>query len=357
VGYVPVDFTSTPFRVSNGGPSSGFGAYMDGAAGDKDNIIYAVNFGNNNDRGTIGRFFPNGSSELYYTQSGSIFTGIRFDFAGNLYVGDVANKRVLRITPDKNVTTFCSDSNFLDGVPNDLTLASNGNMFLSGQNLATDSGEVWLCTAAGVASRVAGNMGRTNGIELSPNDKILYVSEARSVNGTPVDNVIRAFDVDAAGQLSNSRVFFNFTARVPGGGAFDTDGIKVDIDGTLFVSRTAGGIMALIAATGGPLFNIGLSFLSPTTVEFGGPSGSTVFIVGRCNPPSNSSTGCVDMYNTAKPGREWILIRGGVTAYIPPAQATSNVVSNFPDPSIPNAASPLIVNIVFAAVALLTFLL
>jgi sugar lactone lactonase YvrE len=286
---------------------------------------------------------------------------MRFDFAGNLYVGDVANKRVLRITPDKNVTTFCADSNFLDGVPNDLALASNGNIFLSGQNFATDSGEVWLCTPAGVASRLASNLGRTNGIELSPNDRILYVSEARSFNGTPVDNVIRAFDVDAAGQVSNSRVFFNFTARVPGGGGFDTDGIKVDIDGTLFITRTAGGIMALIAATGGPLFNIGLSFSNPTNIAFGGSSGSTVFIVGRCgiNTPSNSSTGCVDTYVTAKAGREWTLVRGGVTAPAPPpTRATTNAVStNFPDPSIPNAASPLIVNIVLAAVALLTFTL
>jgi sugar lactone lactonase YvrE len=324
---------------------------MDGAAGDKNNVIYAVNYGNNNERGTIGRFYPNGTSELYYSDSASVFTGMRFDFGGNMYVGDVANKRVLRITPDKNVTTFCSDPNFLDGVPNDLALASNGNIFLSGQNFATDSGEVWLCTPAGNASRLAANLGRTNGIELSPNDKILYVSEARSFNGAPVDNVIRAFDVDTAGQVSNSRVFFNFTARVPLGGTFDTDGIKVDIDGTLFITRSAGGVMALIAATGGPLFNIGLSFLNPTNVEFGGSLGSTVFIVGRC---SNSSTGCVDTYVTAKAGRGWTLVRGGVTP--PPARTT--VVS--PNPSIPippNAASPLIVNIVLAAVALLTFVL
>jgi len=333
---------------------------MDGAAGDKNNIIYAVNYGNNLDRGTIGRFYPNGSSELYFSQSGSIFTGIRFDFAGNMYVGDVANKRVLRITPDKNVTTFCSNSSFLDGVPNDLALAANGNIFLSGQNFATDSGEVWLCTPAGVSTRVAGNLGRTNGIELNPNDRILYVTEARSFNGTPVDNVIRAFDVAPSGELSNSRVFFNFTQRVPGGGTFDTDGIKVDIDGTLFVTRTAGGIMALIAATGGPLFNIGLSFSNPTTVEFGGPSGTTVFIVGRCgiNTPTNSSTGCVDMYVTAKAGREWTLVRGGTPTAVPnPTPRTStNSVPDIPTPT-DNAASPLIVNIMFAAVALFSFLL
>lgn len=52
-----------------------------------------------------------------------------------------------------------------------------------------------------------------------------------------MDNVIRAYDVNIAGQLSNERIFFNFTARVNGGGGFDSDGIAVDVDGTLFITR------------------------------------------------------------------------------------------------------------------------
>jgi hypothetical protein len=279
-----------------------------------------------------------------------------------MYVGDIANKRVVKITSAKVATTFCSDSNMLDGVPSDLAVAYNGNVFLTGQNIPTDSGEVWLCTPAGVASRLVGNLTRTNGIELSPDDRILYLTESRSFNGSSVDNIIRAFDVDTAGQLTNSRVFFNFTARVVGGGAFDSDGIKVDIDGTLYITRSAGGIMALIAATGGPLFNIGLSFSFPTTVEFGGPSGTTVYIIGRCgiNTPSNSSTGCVDTYNTAKAGREWTLVRGGTTNAVPPPTPVPTVrSSSIPaNPTAPiDAASPLLVNILLLAAALFMFLL
>jgi sugar lactone lactonase YvrE len=39
-------------------------------------------------------------------------------------------------------------------------------------------------------------MGRTNGIELSPDEKTLYVSEAFNREFIPVSNVVWQFDVD-----------------------------------------------------------------------------------------------------------------------------------------------------------------
>lgn len=164
-----------------------------GAAVDKDNNVYAVNYGSkychnysclcvlilsymircnvsclsvsaNTDLGTIGRFFPNGTSELWYSSAQpSTFTSLKFDAMGNLYVGDVQNKRVLRISPSKSVVTFCSDATMLDGVPGDMTLANNGNLFVTGNNIQSDSGEIWLCDTNGTASKLKGNLFRTNG--------------------------------------------------------------------------------------------------------------------------------------------------------------------------------------------------
>jgi len=361
LGYVPIDFSSVPFPITPAPGGVSFGGYMDGGAVDKNNVIYAANFGANSDRGTIGRLYPNGTSDLFFTLAGSVFTSIRIDYFGNLFVADVANKRVLKISPSKSYSVFCSDPTFLDGVPSDIALAFNGNLYLGGQNVASDSGEIWLCSPNGTATKLQGNLGRIRGLELTANDRTLYATEAKSANGVPVDNVVRAFDVDYyTGQLSNSRVFFNFTLKVPGGGGFDSDGIKVDIDGTLYVSRTAGGILALIASTGGPLYNIGLSYTNPTTVTFAGDAGNTVFIMGRCGTgaaAANSTTGCVDTYNGFKPGRDWALVRGTITNGAPTPQASKSNAPSVPNPTVPNAASSLVVSIFLAAAALILFTL
>jgi sugar lactone lactonase YvrE len=46
-----------------------------------------------------------------------------------------------------------------------------------------------------VAARLL-RMGRTNGIELSPDEKTLYISEAFNREFIPVSNVVWQFDVD-----------------------------------------------------------------------------------------------------------------------------------------------------------------
>lgn len=130
------------------------------------------------------------------------------------------------------------------------------------------------------------------------------------------------------------------------------------MDGTVFDSlRSAGGILALIAATGGPLFNIGISFINPATVTFGGSTGTTVYIIGRCGGAAdtqNSTTGCVDTYNSAKAGREWQLVRGILPTNTPtPGTPTSQTGSPVPNPTIPNSASSFFATIFLVAVMIM----
>jgi gluconolactonase len=61
-------------------------------------------------------------------------------------------------------------------------------------------GDLWSCSPSAVkggsvAARLL-RMGRTNGIELSPDEKTLYVSEAFNREFIPVSNVVWQFDVD-----------------------------------------------------------------------------------------------------------------------------------------------------------------
>jgi len=41
----------------------------------------------------------------------------------------------------------------------------------------------------------------------------------------------------------------------------------------------------------------------PTNLAFGGSDGRTVYVVGRCIPPLNISTGCIDSFRAPYPGR------------------------------------------------------
>ena len=65
-------------------------------------------------------------------------------------------------------------------------------------------------------------MGTTNGIEVSPNGKILYVNETKQ-------RKIWAFKIGTDGQLSKT-LFKEFVDH-------GMDGMRCDIDGNLYVTR------------------------------------------------------------------------------------------------------------------------
>src|SRR6185312_9322242 len=122
--------------------------------------------------------------------------------------GDVLGHRVLKLVVkvDKKTkktkvssSVFCENKQFLQ--PNDLAIAvKSGFVYLSGQNFTADTkigdGDLWLCTSKGKTTRL-GQFGRTNGIEVSPDERTLYLSEAFNVNGTVISNKILKFDINS----------------------------------------------------------------------------------------------------------------------------------------------------------------
>ena len=107
-------------------------------------------------------------------------------------------------------------------------------------------------------------MGTTNGICLSPNDKILYVNES-------VQRRIWAFDVDDAGNISGQRIF----ATVDD---FGFDGMKTDKDGNLYVTRYGKGTVAVFNPTGRQIQEIQLKGKDVSNIVFGGKDGKTAFV-------------------------------------------------------------------------------
>ncbi|ORX91285.1 calcium-dependent phosphotriesterase [Basidiobolus meristosporus CBS 931.73] len=297
--------------------NSQFGPFIEGTAVDDEGNIFAVNHGNSARVGTIGQVTP---QELFYedkTAKGTAFNGIRFfvkDDKTFAYAADYINHRVVELTiNDDDITSknFCASPDMIQ--PNDLALSRAGLLFLSGTkwkpNNQAGDGDLWVCSPAGVPQRLE-TLGRTNGIELSPDDKYLYLSEAANRNGAPVSNKIWRYDVNpATGAVSNKKVFFDFlkiqTQHI------DIDGMRTDIKGNLFVTRNGGSEVLKMSPNGDILASIKTTFTFPSNIEFGGPNGTTLYIVGRCgiNTPHGHGVGCVDTWENDAPGRAWWILQ------------------------------------------------
>jgi gluconolactonase len=104
----------------------------------------------------------------------------------------------------------------------------------------------------------------TNGVVLSPDGKVLYVTNRTT---------ILAFDVAADGALSNRRDFATLAGEPQG--SFGGDGMTVDADGRLYV--TAGSGVVVFDKTGKQLGVIPTPRRS-ITLTFGGPDRKTLYI-------------------------------------------------------------------------------
>jgi gluconolactonase len=110
--------------------------------------------------------------------------------------------------------------------PNDVTIDSKGRLYFTD----LPGGAVYRLDAPGQVSRIlaAPDIQRPNGIQVSPDDRTLYVIEANQTQGGA--RMIRAFDLNANGSVSNMRVHYNF---YPGRSA---DGMSIDTEGNLYAS-------------------------------------------------------------------------------------------------------------------------
>jgi gluconolactonase len=108
---------------------------------------------------------------------------------------------------------------------NDVTIDNKGRIFFTDPPAVA----VYRIDAPGQVARVVGapDIQRPNGLQISPDDKTLYVIESGDPPSGP--RMIRAFDLAPDGTASKGRTFFDFPGR---GG----DGASVDMQGNLYVA-------------------------------------------------------------------------------------------------------------------------
>jgi gluconolactonase len=164
--------------------------------------------------------------------------------------------------------------------PNDVTIDGKGRLYF------TDFGApaVYRIDAPGKLTRIlaAPDTQRPNGIQISPDDKTLYLVESNGAEGGA--RHIKAYDLAPDGTVRNPRVHYNF---YPGRSA---DGMSIDVQGNLYASaglhRTRNTAETLdtkcgvyvISPEGKLLRFIPISEDFITNNTFGGPDMKTLYV-------------------------------------------------------------------------------
>jgi gluconolactonase len=126
--------------------------------------------------------------------------------------------------------------------------------------------------------RVAENIGRPNGLQLSRDEKLLYVNDTAGIHAY-------VFDVLAGGRLTNRRVFATYVGRDPSVAVNEAprsnaDGLVIDDAGRLYALTEAG--IEVVSAHGDHLGVIPVWCITRRcqNLTFGGPDKRTLYVAG-----------------------------------------------------------------------------
>lgn len=258
---------------------------IEGPASGPDGALYVVNFGHEGSIGRVG-FAADGSAQAALfvdLPAGSIGNGIRFDRAGRMYVADYGNHRILRIALNsKRIEVYAT----LPGAfqPNDIAMAPDGTLYASDPDWKGNSGQLWRIDRDRSAHLIETGMGTSNGIEVSPDGKRLYVNES-------VQRKVWVYDRAVDGALSNKRLLLAFPD-------FGLDGMRCDADGNLYLARYDAGKVLVIDPAGKILHEIATKGRKPTNVAFGGKDGRDVYVTLQ-------DRGAIETFRSDRPGREY----------------------------------------------------
>ena len=180
--------------------------------------------------------------------------------------------------------------------PNDLIVARNGGVYFTDPGLTAQQAEalmkrqggkplaprlppaVYYIPPGGRPIRIEEKMIRPNGIQLSRDEKTLYISDSNGVH-------VIAWDIQPDGLVRNRRDFGTLTGRSRrdnglGGVKTYGDGMAIDNDGRLYVAT--GGDIEVLSPQGEHVGTIPVRCppRDCQNVAFGGPEKNTLYIAG-----------------------------------------------------------------------------
>ena len=157
--------------------------------------------------------------------------------------------------------------------PNDLVLDKKGGVYF----VDPAPKSVYYASPTGKVVKVADNINRPNGIQLSPDERTLYVNDTEG-------EYLLAFDIQPDGTVRNRRNFAKYRGvrKTDDGIASGADGLAMDSEGRVYTTSNAGvdvfspqgqhlGTIPVVTPTG----------RAPQNLAFSGRDKKTLYVVGR----------------------------------------------------------------------------
>lgn len=270
---------------------------IEGPAVDAQGNLYAVSFAqaaaddaqSEIQGGTIGIVDKKDNAQLFLTLAkGSTGNGIRFDCDGFMYVADYTGHNILKINPRSKAISVHAHSDKMNQ-PNDIAIAKSGVIYASDPKWADNTGNLWKIATDGTVTLLEADMGTTNGVEVSADEKHLYVNES-------VQRKVWKYDIDkSTGAVKNKRLLIEFPDH-------GLDGMRSDVRGNLYIARYGAGEVTVVSPHGTVLQRIKLKGQKPTNVAFGGADGKTVYVTLQ-------ERGAIETFRSDHAGREWQLLQ------------------------------------------------
>jgi gluconolactonase len=155
--------------------------------------------------------------------------GQAFGPDGRRYVVQSGDQKVVAFDRDGKMSIVA------DGfIGNDLVVAKNGNIYVTNPPADNENApsKVWLIKPSGEKSIVDTGLKYANGVTLSPDQTLLYVADYRS-------HWVYSFAIRPDGSLQSKQRFF--WLHVPDtSDQSNADGLRVDVDGKLYVATAMG---------------------------------------------------------------------------------------------------------------------
>jgi len=224
------------------------------------------------DQNRVARVYPDGRVETLLSIGDP--DGATFDQRHHLIETASVLRAMIRVAPDGKYDVLADryDGRKLNS-PNDVVLGPDGALYFTDPTLDLVKGEkqelpyqgIFRMEDTGTLKLLATDMAVPNGIAFSPDGKLLYVNDTRS-------REIRVYDfID--GELKNGRLFAK-----EGLGRGGPDGMKVDVQGNLWVTGPAG--IWAFDPRGNHLGTIAL-MEQAANFAWGGADFSTLYFCGR----------------------------------------------------------------------------
>lgn len=220
-----------------------------------------------------------GSDVERYRQPGS--NGLTFDGAGRLTIAEHGNRRVVRLETDGSVTVLADryQGRRLNS-PNDIVYKSDGSLYFTDPPFGLpgfgddpdkelDFSGVYRLEGTTLVL-LTDELKGPNGIAFSPREDYLYVGD-----WDPEHKVVMRYPVHSDGTLGTGEPFLDLT-DAPYEDAID--GVKVDINGNVYVSGPGG---ITIVASDGRLLGTVRSPKHAHNFAWGGPEGRDLYITAR----------------------------------------------------------------------------